>query len=300
MINYSFIIPHKNCPDLLKRCISSIPQREDIQIIVVDDCSDSNYSTLLLDLTKNIELVKLVKSEGAGSARNAGLSIAKGKWVIFVDCDDFYVDGFISVLDKYIDSDLDVLYFNYVGIYSDSMRQYTRYNKLTNYYYKFDNSINGLNKIRYGITMPWNKMIRMEVLRRFSLDFEVLPKGNDVRFSYMVAYFSRKVAVEIKPLYYWTLQPNSVTHQHLSYSKALSVVILREKSRYFLLHMGIAQRGVYALILRYLIYNGLSDAWRIFWAYCRNKNKIMSERKSYLTYIESRIIETTIITNIKK
>ena len=31
-INYSFIIPHRNCPDLLNRCLASIPQREDIQI----------------------------------------------------------------------------------------------------------------------------------------------------------------------------------------------------------------------------------------------------------------------------
>ena len=39
-INYSFIIPHKNIPDLLQRCLDSIPRREDIQIIVVDDNSD--------------------------------------------------------------------------------------------------------------------------------------------------------------------------------------------------------------------------------------------------------------------
>ena len=36
-ITYTFIIPHHNCPDLLDRCLSSIPQRDDIQIVVVDD-----------------------------------------------------------------------------------------------------------------------------------------------------------------------------------------------------------------------------------------------------------------------
>ena len=39
-INYSIIIPHKNIPELLVRCLNSIPEREDIQVIVVDDCSD--------------------------------------------------------------------------------------------------------------------------------------------------------------------------------------------------------------------------------------------------------------------
>ena len=42
MIYYSFIIPHHNTPDLLKRLIDSIPQREDIEVIVVDDNSDED------------------------------------------------------------------------------------------------------------------------------------------------------------------------------------------------------------------------------------------------------------------
>ena len=43
-INYSIIIPHYNVPNLLLRCVRSIPVREDIQVIVVDDCS--SYQTV--------------------------------------------------------------------------------------------------------------------------------------------------------------------------------------------------------------------------------------------------------------
>ena len=42
MINYSIIIPHKNTPDLLRKCLDSIPHRDDVQIIVVDDNSDED------------------------------------------------------------------------------------------------------------------------------------------------------------------------------------------------------------------------------------------------------------------
>ena len=42
-INYSFIIPHRNVPHLLQRCIDSIPKRDDIQIIIVDDNSSVHY-----------------------------------------------------------------------------------------------------------------------------------------------------------------------------------------------------------------------------------------------------------------
>lgn len=40
MINYSIIIPHKNIPKLLRRCLDTIPRREDVQVIMVDDNSD--------------------------------------------------------------------------------------------------------------------------------------------------------------------------------------------------------------------------------------------------------------------
>jgi glycosyltransferase involved in cell wall biosynthesis len=47
MYNYSFIIPHKNCPDLLQRCVDSIPDRDDVQVIVVDDNSDEGKKPAL-------------------------------------------------------------------------------------------------------------------------------------------------------------------------------------------------------------------------------------------------------------
>lgn len=43
-INYSIIIPHKNIPHLLQRCLKSIPRRKDVQIIIVDDNSDPENS----------------------------------------------------------------------------------------------------------------------------------------------------------------------------------------------------------------------------------------------------------------
>ena len=42
MINYSIVIPHKNTPDLLQYCLDSIPVRDDVQVIVVDDNSDAD------------------------------------------------------------------------------------------------------------------------------------------------------------------------------------------------------------------------------------------------------------------
>ena len=89
--NYSIIIPHKNIPDLLKRCLDSIPRRNDVQIIVVDDNSDPekvDFSNFPGVGEKCVEVYFTKEGKGAGFARNVGLKYAIGKWVLFADADD--------------------------------------------------------------------------------------------------------------------------------------------------------------------------------------------------------------------
>lgn len=98
---HSFIIPHKNNPELLQRCIDSIPNRSDIQIIVVDDKSD--YEKKIALMHENLEIIQLDenRSKGAGRARNVGLARVMAKWILFTDAGDFYDLGFMNVLDSY-------------------------------------------------------------------------------------------------------------------------------------------------------------------------------------------------------
>lgn len=89
--NYTIIIPHKNCPDLLYRCLASIPRRDNLQIIIVDDNSDFekvDFETFPGLNEPCVEVYYTKEGKGAGYARNVGLKHAKGKWLIFVDADD--------------------------------------------------------------------------------------------------------------------------------------------------------------------------------------------------------------------
>ena len=94
-IDYSIIIPHKNIPELLQRCLDSIPRRDDLEIIVVDN----NSSPELVDFDhfpgmdrSDVVMVRDNESKGAGGARNTGVSIARGRWILFVDADDMFND----------------------------------------------------------------------------------------------------------------------------------------------------------------------------------------------------------------
>ena len=97
---YSFIIPHHNSPELLNRCLDSIPKREDIQIIVVDDNSAEDKRPCVKRDDVEVIYIDAEHTKGAGRARNYGLKAAKGKWLLFADCDDYYNDGFLDVLDQ--------------------------------------------------------------------------------------------------------------------------------------------------------------------------------------------------------
>ena len=108
---YTIIIPHKNIPLLLQRCLDSIPLRQDIQVVIVDD----NSSPAVVDFDnfpgserKDTEIIHTSESKGAGYARNCGLAAAKGRWLLFADADDFFLPGFLDVLDTFALTDYDI------------------------------------------------------------------------------------------------------------------------------------------------------------------------------------------------
>ena len=114
MIYFSIIIPHKNSTGLLQYCLSSIPVRDDIQVIVVDDNSDPNKVDFMnFPKWKGgcYECYFTKEGKGAGYARNVGLEHAKGKWVLFVDADDFLVADADDIFESTIGVDADIVFY---------------------------------------------------------------------------------------------------------------------------------------------------------------------------------------------
>ena len=100
----NIIIPHHNTPALLQRCLDSIPDEDNISVIVVDD----NSSPELVDFDnfpgreRTYTKVFFTKEgKGAGYARNIGLEHAEGEWVLFADSDDFFVSNFYEIVSNY-------------------------------------------------------------------------------------------------------------------------------------------------------------------------------------------------------
>lgn len=93
MIDLSVIVPAYNCEKYIGRCLDSLLNQEklDIEIVIVNDGSTDNTENICqeyVDRFKNIKLLSK-KNEGQGIARNIGLREAKGKYITFVDSDDY-------------------------------------------------------------------------------------------------------------------------------------------------------------------------------------------------------------------
>lgn len=101
----SIIIPHYNSPKLLRRLLNSIPMLDCLECIVIDDHSSKELNELR-ECQKEFEKKGIIflKNESnvrsAGAARNIGLDYAKGKWLAFMDADDYIIGDFERVLES--------------------------------------------------------------------------------------------------------------------------------------------------------------------------------------------------------
>lgn len=221
--NLSIIIPHYNTPDLLQKLIDSIPHIEDIQIVVVDDRSDKQVDKLndlkirykdKVEFYRNDDLPK-----GAGTCRNIGLQHADGKWLLFADSDDFFLEGMYETVSAYFDSEFDEVFFKPTSIYIDTGELSDRHITFEKYMdaYLANPTRENLLRLKISLSSPWSKLISHELLHRHDIGFEEVLHFNDMMFSVKVGHYSKKIAVSEKVIYCIVRTTGSLT-THVGWS----------------------------------------------------------------------------------
>ena len=117
MIKYSFIVPVYNTEKYLKRCLDSLAKQtyKNYEIIIVNDGSTDNSEKIIDNYIKKYNNILLIKqkNEGLSEARNNGVKKAKGKYLIFVDSDDYVEKNLLENIDKKIE-DVDILRYQII------------------------------------------------------------------------------------------------------------------------------------------------------------------------------------------
>jgi glycosyltransferase involved in cell wall biosynthesis len=258
-LNYSFVIPHHNTPDLLQRLIDTIPQREDIEVIIVDDNSDDDKKANIIRPDVKTIFIDKEHTKGAGRARNVGMDVATGKWLLFADADDLYKPGFIDVLDEYKDDDIEMLFYNIDSVDSDTMKPNRRssiHNKLIE---QFDGSTKSSNNILFFGYAPWRRMLLSEFVKKHGFRFEETVRGNDMFFSIQASFFVRQWKVDKRVIYTLTHHNGSLTFSKVIKDKYVTLMIIYRRLSEFYKFIGHPEwnkksvRGIYSQsILRYL------------------------------------------------
>lgn len=200
MITYSFIIPHHNTPDLLNRCLDSIPQRKDIEIIVVDDNSDFDKKPQTNRTDVKFIYIDAEHTKGAGRARNEGVKYAKGRWLLFADADDHYTDRISILLDNFMNvDDIDIVYLNACKFDQNGIVSDVNESRLIKAY--MNSMPQAEMRLRYDSWTPWSRMVKRKMVIENNIKFDELPAANDKMFGLLCSKHSKHITVEPEIVY---------------------------------------------------------------------------------------------------
>ena len=183
VIKVSIIIPVYNTGERLHRCLDSIIAQsyQDYECIVVDDGSTDESSAIIDEYATRDVRFKVVHKENGGvsSARNYGLNIASGEWLVFIDSDDFLVPNHIASFMDAVTDDVDLVMTGF---------RFLHPNKTTEHGYNVGKYI-GIESIRKFISetdflrfqVPWVRTYRNKKNLFFD---EKLSLGEDRLFCY--------------------------------------------------------------------------------------------------------------------
>lgn len=203
-MKYSIIVPVYNAERTLKRCVDSILNQKykDYEIILVNDGSSDNSLEICNSYSKMHSNIKVIdkKNGGASSARNAGLDIAAGQFILFVDSDDYVSDHYFEVIDNNVCPDgLSVLTFTWIkakGLFkreiNDSMNDAAFFDKSK--YLILSRDINS----------PYSKIFDKKLIDKISLRFdERMPVAEDFNFCLKYLMACDNVKIKNDSIYFY-------------------------------------------------------------------------------------------------
>lgn len=212
---FSVIIPVYNAEKYLESCIESILMQtyQNYEIILVNDGStDSSYDISKKNTEKH-EFIKLYNqnNQGASAARNHGIKVAVGEYIIFLDSDDTWIsqDFLKTSADLLETSQRDVLFFGYEKDISSKNTQ-----ELNSGYCADVNDksvMDWLLKNKYISSSPCNKIISREFILKHALYFEVSRHAEDIEWNYNLLNNLKRFAVIPSTIYNYRSNPQSIT-----------------------------------------------------------------------------------------
>lgn len=233
----SIIIPVFNVENYVGKCIESVLNQtyRNLQIILVDDGSTDSSGQICEEYAKKDSRILCFHKENGGlsDARNFALDKAKGKYISFIDSDDFVSKKYIDILyNNLVESDADISICNFIRINEGDLptesiggdRKPRVFDKVESFYALFDNFLG------YQFTVACCKLYKACIF-----DHIRYPKGRnyeDTATAHLIYDKISKVVYEDVNLYYYLVRSSSITKQE-QYMKDDAALAVRDRVTFF-------------------------------------------------------------------
>ncbi len=230
----TIVVPIYNVEQYLKRCIDSIIRQsyKNIEIILVDDGSLDKCGKIIDEYAQKDVRIKVIhkKNGGLSDARNAGIDIATGQYITFLDSDDYINDNYISILyDDIKKSKSDISIGLHVAQY-DTGATIKKYSKQNN---EIIDSKQALYRILYdkGVDLSaWGKLYKIKLFNDIRY-----PKNRlfeDSATTYKLIDKATRVSIVNEYIYNYMIRDNSISNCNFNNKKMDLIVSTREMTEY--------------------------------------------------------------------
>lgn len=224
---FSIIIPIYNMELFINRCVNSIIEQEfkDYEILLIDDGSEDSSKDICDEFAEKYEKIKSIhkKNEGQASARNYGLSQAIGKYIIFIDADDWIGQGYLKrafdIINKY---NVDAVFFG------EQILTYKYYKDMVNVNADVklfnNNDIMKLfaNRQKINTTMT-NKICKKEIWNE--LKFPNIRCREDAYIMHELLSKCDNIAITEDSYYFYYQRTNSTERKQFDSNRLISIEI---------------------------------------------------------------------------
>lgn len=240
MIKISIIVPVFNVERYLDQCIKSILKQsfKNFELILIDDGS-TDKSGEICDLYKQKdERIKVIHKENGGlsSARNAGIEIAEGDYVAFIDSDDYIHKDMYSILyESIINNNSQISMCKFQKVKQNNLQKSEVNNELINLGSKNISNIEALNNLYEDnsaeFTVVWNKLYDKGLFD--DLRFEEGKVHEDEFIAHKILFKCNQITYVPLTLYYYLQREGSIINSKYSIKNIDAVIAFHERAIFF-------------------------------------------------------------------
>ena len=230
----SVIVPVYNVEKYLDRCVESIVNQTylNLEIVLVDDGSPDKCPLMCDCWAEKDHRIKVIHKQNGGlsDARNAGMAVAKGKCITFIDSDDWIeTDAFDIMLNRMVKDDSDVVSCGVKWVSEDDRLLYE-------VSVAEDEIVDNLTAMREIISdgklrqHVWNKLYKRELIA--DIPFEKGKYHEDVFWSYQVFGRAKKVTLMKDSFYHYVQRSNSIMGERYSVKRLDALDAMLQRCEY--------------------------------------------------------------------